>query len=80
MDQMVKGRFKNSHLLGTRVVQLFKHPTLILAQVTLSWFVGSSPALGSALAVQSLLEILSVSLSVSLPHSHVCGFSLKINI
>ena len=48
---------------------------LVLAQVVISWFTSSSPALASALAVQSLLGILSLSLcpspasSLSLSHS-----------
>ena len=40
---------------------------LTLAQVTISCFVGSSPASGSALAMWSLLGILSLPLSVPLP-------------
>ena len=54
---------------------------LISAQVMISWFVSSSPKTGSALTVQSLLGILSPSLSaplllvLSLMHSP----SLKIN-
>ena len=49
--------------------QLAEHPTS--AQVTNSWFVGSSPALGSVLTVWSLLGLhsLSLSLSLSLPLS-----------
>ena len=37
---------------------------LVAAQVMMSWFMGSSPASGSALPAQSPLGILSVSLSV----------------
>ena len=48
---------------------------LILAPVKISWFVSSSPALGSTLAMQSLLGILSPSLSAPLPVS----LSLKIS-
>ena len=48
---------------------------LILAQVMISRFVSLSPALGSALTVQSLFGIL----SLPLPHSHMysCALSLK---
>ena len=49
---------------------------LISAQVMISWFVSSSPALGSVLTAWSLLGILSPSLS-ALPYS-LCLF-LKIN-
>ena len=48
---------------------------LISAQVRISWFVGSSPVLGSALTVQSLLGIL----SLSLWPSPALSLSLKIN-
>ena len=37
----------------------------------ISWFVSSSPLSGSVVTVQSLLGILSLSLSPSLPHLHV---------
>ena len=40
-----------------------------------SWFVGSSPGLGSVLTVQSLLGILSLSLSLPLP----CSWSLSLS-
>ena len=42
---------------------------LISAQVMISWFVGSSPMLGSELMVQSLPGILSLSLPLS-PQIH----------
>ena len=42
--------------------QLSVHQLLILAQVTISQFVGLSPTLGSSLTAQSLLEILSLPL------------------
>ena len=55
---------------------------LILAQVTISWFVSSSPTLASALTVQSPLGILSHSISlwilshsISLWPSHAQPFS-----
>ena len=47
---------------------------LIWAQVMISLFVGSSPASG-ALSVLSLLEILCLSVSLSLPLPHVCSLS-----
>ena len=50
-----------------------KHPTS--AQVMISRFVGSNPASGSALTVQSLLGILSLPLSLCL----MLSFSLKIS-
>ena len=50
---------------------------LTLAQVLISQFVNSSPALGSVLRAQSLLGILSPSLSVST--LLVLSLSLKIN-
>ena len=42
---------------------------LVLAQVMNSWFMGSSPELGSVLTVWSLFGILSLSLSLSLSPS-----------
>ena len=39
---------------------------LVSARVVISWFVRLSPTLGSVLAVRNLLEILSLSLSLSL--------------
>ena len=44
---------------------------LVMAQVMISWFVGLSPASGSTLLVGGLLEILSLPLSLPLPHSCV---------
>ena len=52
---------------GAWVAQWIKCPTL--AQVTISQFMGSSPALGSVLTMQSLLGILCLPLSLPLPHS-----------
>ena len=52
---------------GAWGAQLVKH--LTLAQVTISWFVGSSSASGSALTAQSLLGSLSLSLPPLLPLS-----------
>ena len=40
---------------------------LVLAQVMISWFMRSSPTLGSVLTLQSLLGIPSLSLSLLLP-------------
>ena len=61
------------------MAQSVKH--LTLAQDMISWFVGSSPALGSAVAVRSLPGILSLShthsLTCSLPLPHSCAVSLK---
>ena len=49
---------------------------LTLAQVTTSWFVGSSPMSGSELSAQSLLWILSL-LSLPLPCAHCVCVSQK---
>ena len=49
------------------MAQSVKRPTL--AQVMISWFVSSSPVLGSVLSVQSLLRILSL-----------CSFSLSLSL
>ena len=51
------------------MAQSVKH--LTSAQVTISWFMSSSPASGSLLSVQSLLQIL------SLPLSHLSKIKLK---
>ena len=70
--------FLNVYLRGAWVAQLVKRRTS--AQVTISRFVGSSPATGSVLTAQSLelLRILCLPLSLFLPHS--CSVSLsKIN-
>ena len=63
---------------GTWVAQLVKRPTL--AQVMISWFVGSSPVLGSVLPAQSLepaLDSVSPSLSSSPPLTLSLSRSLK---
>ena len=55
-----------NEFVGAWVAQSVKHPTS--AQVTISWFVGSSPASGSVLTDQSLEPAWdSVSLSLSAP-------------
>ena len=46
---------KNDGDRGTQVTQWVEHPTS--AQVMISWSVGSSPASGSMLTVQSLEPI-----------------------
>ena len=52
---------------------------MISAQVMISWFVGSSPVLGSALIAQGLLGILSLPLFMLLP-MYMCLLSFsKIN-
>ena len=50
---------------------------LVSAQVMISWFVSLSPALGSARIAPSLLGILSLPLSLPLPHS--CSLSLSLS-
>ena len=56
---------------------------LMSAQVMISWFVGSSPAWGTALTAWSLLGILSLPLSLSLSAPPLLklslSFSLKMN-
>ena len=54
---------------GTWVAQLVGR--LTLAQVMISWFMGSSPASGFALTAQSLLGILRLPLSLPLPASTI---------
>ena len=55
-----------SNYWGDWVAQSVKHPTS--AQVTISWFVGSSPASGSVLTAQNLESVSdSVSPSLSAP-------------
>ena len=55
---------------------------LTLAQVMISQFVDSSPALGFALKAQarSLLQILCFSLSLPLPDSHPVSLSLSFSL
>ena len=61
---------------GASVAQLVKRPTL--APVTISWFVGLSPPLGSVLTAQSLEPDLdSVSPSFSAPPLFALSLSLK---
>ena len=57
---------ENMHVWGAWVAQSFGHPTS--AQIMISWFVSSSPTLGSVLTAQSLESASdSVSPSVSAP-------------
>ena len=64
---------------GAWVSQSVKHPTL--AQVTISWFVGSSPASGSVLTAQSLEPAWdSVSPSLSAPPPFVLSLSLSLSL
>ena len=60
---------------GVRVAQLSVR-LLVLAQVTILQFVGSSPASGFVLTVLSLIGILSLCLSLPFPP---CSLFLKIN-
>ena len=57
----VKGKH-DDYFRGAWVAQSVKN--LTLAQITISWFMGSSPTLGPALMAQSLLQILCLPLSV----------------
>ena len=70
--------FKKEKSWGTCVAQSVKH--LTSAQVMVSQFVSSSPALGSVLIAQSLepaLDSVSSPLSASLPLALCVSFSLK---
>ena len=58
---------KSQQYWVTWVTQLSVRLFLILAQVMISRLVGLSPASGSALTAQSLLGILSLSPSLSIP-------------
>ena len=61
---------------GAWVAQSVKRPTL--AQVMISWFVSSSPALGSGLMAQSLEPVSdSVSPSLSAPRPFMLCLSLS---
>ena len=70
---------RTSDETGAWLAQQVEHPTL--AQVMISWFVSSSPALDSVLTVWSLLGILSPSLCLSpacaceRAHTCTCCFS-----
>ena len=71
-----KNKINKSGNRGAWVVQSIEHPTL--AQVMISWFVGSSPASGSVLPAQSLEPASdSVSSSLSLCPSPIYALSLK---
>ena len=62
--------------LGALVAQLVKHPTL--AEVMISWFLGSSPVSGSVLTTQSLEPASdSVSPSLSAPPLIMLCFSFS---
>ena len=65
--------FKLGSTRGAWLAQSVKHPTS--TQVTISWFMSLSPALGSVLIAQSL-EPASDSVSPSLPLSHSYCFSV----
>ena len=71
----IKRQFRSRQILGWPVAQSVKH--LTSAQVMISWFVGSSPALGSVLTAQSL-EPASDSGSPSLCPSPTCTLSLPL--
>ena len=65
---------------GTWVAQSVECLTaehLTSAQVMISWFVSSSPTLGSVPSAQSLLQILCSPLSVHPPLKLVCALSQK---
>ena len=69
---------KYRHAWGAWVAPSIKRPTS--AQIMISWFVGSSPALGSVLTAQSLepaLDSVSPSLSPSPAHAHLLSLSQK---
>ena len=58
-------KFNKHEKRGTWVTQSVKH--LTLAQVMISWFVGSSPTSGSVLTAQSLVQILCLLVSAPPP-------------
>ena len=69
--------FKKYWYRGAWVARSVEH--LILAQVTISWFVSSSPASGSVLTARSLepaLDFVSPSLSLPQP-THILSLSLS---
>ena len=77
---LVASSIKKLNKRGTWVAQSVEHPTL--AQVMTSWFVGSSPALGSVQTAQSLEPAsdsvcVSPSLSAPPPHTHCLSASQK---
>ena len=53
---------------------------LVSGQIMISQFMGLGPTLGFVLTVEGLLEILSLSLSLSLPFSQLCALSLSLKI
>ena len=71
-----ESRISQKQLRGTWVTQSVKCPTL--AQVMITQFMGSSPALGSVLTVQNLEPASdSVSPSLSVPPPHILSLTLK---
>ena len=76
-DNWLRMRSCRGPLVGT-MAQSVKHP--ILVQVLISWFMSSSPALGSVLTAQSpepALDPVSPSLSAPPPLSLCLTLSLK---
>ena len=72
-------RWKRRKPRGTWVAQSVKLPTL--AQVMISWFMGSSPTLGSVLTAQSLACFrFCVSLSLSFPIPCSCSVSVSLSL
>ena len=69
--KLASSSFKNEYYGGTWVALLVER--LTLAQVMMSWFMGSSPPWGSLLSAQSLLRILCPPLTLALP-----AFSLSL--
>ena len=74
LNQMTKVNINNNTEQGHLVAQLSIR-LLTSAQVMISWFVSSSPILGSVLTVQNLLGILSLSLSAPPPLIHALSLS-----
>ena len=70
----IKSRTSRMRSWGSWVAQSVER--LTLAQVVISWFLGSSPASGSALTMRSLLGILF--LSLCLCPSPICARSLPL--
>ena len=72
------GAFRSRSLRGTWGAQSAKHPTLDSAQVTISKFMGLSLTLDSVPIARSLLRVLSLGLSLSLPLLYSLSLFLKI--
>ena len=71
--------FKNANLGAPGWLSQLSTRLLMSTQVMISWLVGLSPVSGPSLTVQSLLGILSLSLSLSAPPLLVHASSLLLS-